>query len=304
MENNNYYEDEISLREIIEVIIGGKKIILLATIIFLLIGIVYSFAFSKPSYESIVRIDVKNSIGISINNKSLYNEFNSNQIASLLTTSTVIEDSIVNLNNAYELTASDVKSLLRTSTDENNPSILTVKLTTGDVEESQELMSSILVSFDSYMSNKIENNIRTSEQLLLLEYSEEKEVLTSQIELYQTQLEGIDASGDNNISTFENNEDVMYRIDNVNPLWFSLSTDIIDNNIRISTIETLIDRLEKDIEVLKNPDLYYEVYDFEVIEISDNKVMNIIISGILGLMISVFLVLFKSYWNNSSLIES
>lgn len=158
--------EEIELRELIEILIKGKKLIAIITIAAILVAGVYSFLILKPTYKAqmvlmtsnLGNVDKNTNIDPSSVDKlldamsqlpSMNLETYRQQIKSPEVISKTIED--LNLQDKYSVTGLASRIELETI---DNTQMITIRMESGDPEEAAEIVNKLGENFTAFVSEK------------------------------------------------------------------------------------------------------------------------------------------------------
>lgn len=202
--NSNEY-DEISLKELIHVVINGKKIILAITILCLLIASIFTFMILTPMYESTAVLYVSNAtdkqVGIDqLGTDNIMDVLTGNAAQTLATytaqmkTDDMMRRVIKTLdleNEGYSVGA--IKSML-TFSNIKGTNLIEIKATSPDSDLSAKLANTVADEFTKFVTEKNRSGYTKSIVFLEKKITEEKTKLdTKLIELnaFKTQTRGI-----------------------------------------------------------------------------------------------------------------
>lgn len=158
--------EEIELRELIEILIKGKKLIAIITIAAILVAGVYSFLILKPTYKAqmvlmtsnLGNVDKNTNIDPSSVDKlldamsqlpSMNLETYRQQIKSPEVISKTIED--LNLQDKYSVSGLASRIELETI---DNTQMITIMMESGDPEEAAEIVNKLGENFTAFVSEK------------------------------------------------------------------------------------------------------------------------------------------------------
>lgn len=158
--------EEIELRELIEILIKGKKLIAIITIAAILVAGVYSFLILKPTYKAqmvlmtsnLGNVDKNTNIDPSSVDKlldamsqlpSMNLETYRQQIKSPEVISKTIED--LNLQDKYSVSGLASRIELETI---DNTQMITIRMESGDPEEAAEIVNKLGENFTAFVSEK------------------------------------------------------------------------------------------------------------------------------------------------------
>lgn len=166
--------EEIELRELIEILIKGKKLIAIITIAAILVAGVYSFLILKPTYKAqmvlmtsnLGNVDKNTNIDPSSVDKlldamsqlpSMNLETYRQQIKSPEVISKTIED--LNLQDKYSVSGLASRIELETI---DNTQMITIRMESGDPEEAAEIVNKLGENFTALVSEKTLESANTS----------------------------------------------------------------------------------------------------------------------------------------------
>jgi capsular polysaccharide biosynthesis protein len=305
-------EEEISLRELIEIILKHKKTIIIVTLAATLVAVVLSFFVIKPTYEATTTLsvtDVTPETGFFGSNTTVILPGKDSNLPSVQSDS-IDKDLSLLLSSLLKYPDMSVEAFKEEVT---NPIVLmnTVKQLGLDPQEYtvENLKKQISVS--------IVNNTN----LITVTVKEDNPELAAKI---------ADTIAENFRSYIieRNNRQTDKLIETLNKLTNLQNDKIRETTTKLNEIQTssqdklLIEQTQKQLELLKNTrDIMLEKYNMlELLKESDlgkqsilitskalvpdkpiapKKSLNIIIAFILGLMVSIFIVFFMEYWKNT-----
>ncbi|XMB66908.1 Wzz/FepE/Etk N-terminal domain-containing protein [Mycoplasmatota bacterium zrk1] len=171
----NQYE-EISLKELFEVIWKGKFIIAGVTLVFLLVGLLYTNFFVDEKYEATTTLTV-NEVYFTPNSKNYYPTYNAASATEILSSNKfaleVIEDhNLINSDGDY-ISADQLLDCISVKTNENGQIRIDVKLTSKD--KTNTVAKEIIKTFNEHVIYSIQS---TSNET----YNQLSNVLVSQKE--------------------------------------------------------------------------------------------------------------------------
>lgn len=310
---NSSYTEEISLREIIEILIKGWKLIAAVTLIALAVSTVFSFFVIPPVYESEASVFIKPT-NITWANGNTYMTLDRNFMEDDIET---LKTHIMYGSNSIEREVSYMVASLMDMSDFNNESIA-VRLKDREIIERIYADTGInLAGIDKYTVSVVadETNI-----IGIKVSGEDPEACA----LLANQLAGEAGSiyMDEAIVRIKGaREFVLDSIDHIGASVMELENALSLNSGAGQTA----DRAKKEYKLINARLAYNEFVKQEILldlageidygktaaqiisnaevpskPVSPRKVLNIIIAGLLGLMISVFIVLFKDYWEKTA----
>jgi len=199
MDQNNY-QDEISLRELIEALLRQKKLIAIITIAVVLLAGIYSFIILSPTYEASMMIMAS---GVNLTNTEISVDGNVNNLLDEMTriptmnvetyrqqivTSEVLNKTIeeLDLSENYSVDSLAKKISLETVKDTE---LIKIKVIDTDNELAAKIVNSVGDNFIKYLnentkrriessSEYVENNLEVEKKIYDEVLLEEKEVLS------------------------------------------------------------------------------------------------------------------------------
>jgi len=300
--------EEISLYELILMIIKGWRTIILITIILILLSVGVFIFFNKPTYVTQTSASLT------------FNQVQYTDIGEYTFPYTKPEEFITILKNEefIEYIASET----------NLEQLMLVNSVTYNVKNSNEINISVSNS-NKEMSSKILNIIKENSESFLNYYLSNEAInklkLSKTIKLKSLNKNLLDLN--RIISYLENKllETKIYLGNNINPEYSSIVNVLEIRKTDKKVLEFNINDLEEDIKLIDefnssiisfndylNSDSDLLISKLEM-NFKDNKSNETYqfnaktlfpISGLLGIMLGVFIVFFKSYWHTNSQIHS
>ncbi|NMA49770.1 MAG: hypothetical protein GX947_08420 [Tissierellia bacterium] len=314
-------DDEISLKEIITILLKEKKIIAIITIVAVALVAIYSFIFLKIEYQNNVLIN------IAINEKSIETPFGTfenpydtlDEYIALVKDESVLSMTEKDLEDKYN--GIDISRRIQTDSVGKDQSFsIIVK---GDNGEDVNVITKVhrdnylqYLYFDltykatDYLYNKNHNEINILERDL----KDNKDVIEEINKLLLVTPMTIDSndgrSGSQEIHpaysiflseianldieriSLLNSLDILHKNNEV----LSKELKFMDSLKEIPSLEKLNDDI---LQAIKNIVTVYDEPVNESITIKPNYKFNIAISLVLGLMLGVFAAFFKNYWQNN-----
>lgn len=335
LNNEQVYEGEIDLRELIMILWKRKTFIICSTLIIAILAGVYSKFIVSPVYNT--QLDV--AISMPEIYETRFGEyklpFTSNgEYLKLIKSNDVIKNTIVDMD--YDLTKDTVEKMMdRITLGEISTSAnivqnnFTVTVSADNPEESlrfaQNLYENYIEFVDVMMKERVigyynndfsvkiaslENTLETSNQILV----KNEELLTNIPQTINQKDAAKEIVGASGYIILENI---------INPNYTELENNIIENKQLIAETETTINQYknfltELDVEKVALDNYYAsgktgknELNIMDVVKVSiyqpsqpvaptsktsPSTLMNVVIGGVLGGMLSVIIVFFKAYW--------
>ena len=302
-------EEVISLRDILETLLNGKWIIIGITSIFAFFGIIYSFFIANPVYESKATILVSN-IEQPIGNLNEYvnNATSTDIVVNVIRSPEVIEKTIIDLN--LDRSVSSLLNNLTISTNDANESLIELKLHGSDYENLSNIIDQLIVNTRDTITNRVNTYISSYENLYYEKINEEQQQLAEYLIEYN-ELEK--AYGLPLLVLFQQNASGAEYVLEANE---ALLTELREldkaTQVEYEQINALINETNNRIkEFYVNYNDAVTAQSLELVEerinvfsdaftgsnpIKPNKVLNTAVAFVLGLMVSVGIVFFRSYW--------
>lgn len=331
-------EQEISLREIIEVILKGKWIILIVTILAIVFSGINSFFIASPVYEtnSIVSVQQNSSeeakIKVDLNalSETLRSDSAMHRIAEMLD----IDPNKYTMNqirNFINLEASNDAGIMKIKVKSDNPLLITnianiLAFELGNRIEISE-QSQTIVELQDQLKNITDKIIVSKSEL---GEAQKQMVNTPEIQTVKQRFaeddilkELIRDSGSTDVLDVV---ELQLENESINPLYTLLQTRIAEVKIGLTSLQTeeqnLNSRIKKSTDRIKQLDSnvsqeklssktaerllngYQAVFISPAIQptepVGPNKLLNIIIAGFLGCILSMLIVFLRHYLRNTS----
>jgi len=322
-------EEEISLKELVTILWDGKKLIAAITIICVLIAMVFSFFVIPEKYEASSLLQVMFKTGETQQTyNSVLKKSNSNTILLATIDELGLKNkdespySIKQLKNNLTVTNPEKTNLIELTIEANDPdmaALITNSITNNFITET-ERNNLVLVAEEAKNEIAKQNDSIKLDMAVLTQFGQSIDGAT---------IAGgdIDVIGDN-----VSDQGVSYSIPSgmsSNDIVRSVtSIEIGQMQIGVSSKIALRDQLQINLnnlnELLNQPNdkIHAEYNDImslfstnaEIVKIqvtstatpsdepiSPNKLLNIAIAGVLGLMLSAFFIFFRHYWKNTEI---
>jgi chain length determinant protein (polysaccharide antigen chain regulator) len=310
-------QEEISLRDLIEVIIKGKKLIIGITIFALIIAAIFSFLVIKPSYETKATILVNNNSFQQEAGKELgayLNEVVSTQVYSQRIKSQQFLKQVIEKKDLKEWTVRRLQNNLKVEY-EKDSKLVTLTLKGNDPELIHKTLELIVTESNTYIGESISNRLLSVANQYKDQLGEEKEKLDAALEAYNKAqadkglpaivlLDGLTKEGKqylididekylDELQNLDKNKQVEFqKLNNqVNAL-----TDLYNNyNEKYEEARSLsmLFNLENVLTIVSEPELPEN-------PVSPNKALNLAIALVIGLMVSMAFVFTQHYWKETS----
>lgn len=314
-----HYDDEISLKELITILLNEKKIIAIITIAAVILVAIYSFAFLKIQYQNNALINV------AINEKSIETPFGifKNPYNTLDEYMALVKD-----GNVLAMTESDLE-------DKYSSKDIANTIQTDIISKDQSF--SIIVKGDNEKDVNLITNVHTDNYLRYLQFDltykaidylynknhNEINILEKKIEENKNIKDKINALIEDTPKVINLNNSKGQEIHPAYAIYLSeiANLDVERNNLlnSLDIVQKSNEVLSKDLKAMEgykeipsqeklNDDIYQAVKNVvtvykeplkESMFIKPNYKLNIAISLVLGLMLGVFVAFFKNYWQNN-----
>lgn len=305
-------EQEISIREIIETILKGKWLILGITSFIILIAIIYSFLFVNPTYETKATIMVNNvEQPVGALNEYINSATSRDMVIDMMKSPEVIKKTIEEMN--LDLTVQAFQNSLNVMTVDNNDSLIRITFKGTEREKLTSILNNLIENTIENTESSINTFLESQEDLYLQKMEEEKQLIKEYLKEYN-ELE--EAVGLPLLILFQQNtSSPQYIIEATESLLQELRELDKEIQIQYEEINRLIDRAHDKYQQYN--DYYNDVLTAKSLNItnnrinlisspftdnnpiSPNKMLNITVAFILGVIISIFVVFFREYWRNT-----
>lgn len=322
--DNNTYENEISLKELISILLKEKKLIIAVTLSFAILSAIYSFVILKPVYKA----DLTFTMHIPSEVQTKYGNYkpittDSNDLITLLKEPEVIQKTIDNLN--LEVSQESLINTINYSTKKDSKSVL-IELNWNDPNEASKIIREHIDNYIDYIKyryslsavNTFMDNIEKNKSI-----SEQKiHSLKNSISYNENIFSSLDKYDVTAYNSLNNTKEGLLIAEVSNPSYIELKTEIVNQKKELNTLENnLIDyenflkELQKEykslsenssyivsestLNIMKNQIKIIKPAYAKSSPVKPNKKLNIAIAIVLGLMIGIFVAFFKNYWQNN-----
>lgn len=307
-------EEEISLRELIEVVINGWKLIISITILALVISAVFSYFILKPTYETKATVLVNSfqeeesgflSPYISkVISPNVYSE----QIQSPQLLKRVIENLEMN-----ELTVTGLKNSLSVEMEENS-TLLTLSLKGGDPELIHKALDAIITEANTIMGETISARLTQIADEYQNQLEVEKGNLDAALEEYNNAraAEGLPTIVLLDTLTSGANQYILdiddKYLEEIQSLDKGKQVEFEKLNNKVNTLTGLYNNYYSRYEQARSLSAIYNVeHNLTVVAepeiptnpIAPRKMLNMAIAAVIGLMAGVGIVFFMHYWRET-----
>ena len=297
--------EEISLRDLILLLLKGWKLIATTTIVVMAITIGVFFTLNSTTYSASTQVK----LAFKPDFTSKFGPYTLPQTKAEDFVALLIEDAFIdNLSTLTEYSSDQLNSILTLTP--INTTDFTINVTGSSAEEPVIIISALEGSAEKYInyvvSKKMFITFETSYNAKLVGLEKLDSDKQKMLTYFETELKSTTPLLNNNV---------------VNPVFSSLSAHLVQvkaslAEIDFSAIETkeYLNEIENNLDNLKTfDDFKMNNYSFDSpkIELSFNEIIQneslrfnaktlFPVSLILGIMLGVFIVFFKNYWINSS----
>lgn len=315
----NEVNDEISLKEIMSIILKGKMTILIVTIVFTLVGGSVSYFFLTPQYQTTATLLV-NSVNQEENETSTstyteyLNEAVSPDVFKERLTSLELLQAVKDNNPDSDLTVRQLQKSLSVELTEGS-NIINLTFTGVNPEEIQTALSSVINEAKVYTGELISNRLIDLSEQYKAQAEEEKNSLDQLLVEYNDirASEGLPSIVILNAVTSSTNQFILdidnEKLEEFNNLDRVKQVEFEKINSKIETLTSLYNEYYSNYEEGRSLASMYKVDNkisvlsnaYEPIDpISPNVLLNTAIAFVLGLMLSVGYVFLRSYWKENN----
>lgn len=302
-------EETIELREIIEIILKGKWLIAIVTVICMLLAGIASWFVLPEKYESQAAVQIaSNAQDTKILASYVAYEFTPQVFSQRVKNSTIINEGFkhAELENKFNQANLNV-------TQEPNTNLINLTYTSNTATNAQKELQSII----SITKNEMNNSVQDTLQNLESTYKTESESLTKEIESIIQEYNSIIQK--NNLpeililQTILNSEIVLNVSEEQTKALSNLSGPLQNQLLQLQAqIQSKSEEYRSvlaDYQSVKTglesfkPDPFLRVIVEPTLSegpASPNKMLNLAIGLVVGLMIGIGLVFFREYWRNSA----
>ncbi|WP_079506588.1 Wzz/FepE/Etk N-terminal domain-containing protein [Mesobacillus jeotgali] len=304
-------QEEIKLRDLIEVIIKGKKLIIAIMIIFVLLATTLSYLVIKPTYETKATILVNNLQIEEGDEISAYlNEVISPQVYSERITSQHLLNRVIDnhsLDNEWDVKTLKEKLTVET---EKDSKILIITLQGNDPKIIKKTLEAIIKEANEFIGESISKRLLITAEQYKEQTNEEKEKLEEVLKRYNAArvdedlptivlldalisgqkqyLLDVDEKYLDELQSLDKNKQVEFQ--KLNNQVNTLTTLFNEYNAKYEKARSVsqLFNVENELTVVSGPELPLE-------PISPKKARNIVTSLVLGFMAGVGVVFFRYY---------
>lgn len=331
MENN---VEEISLREIVEVLLKGKKLIIGITLVAMIFSAIISFFIISPTYEvksSLIVKQIKGAgsssiIGSIMDDQSLPIGTLISAFGDIITGQDMLEQ-IQQISPDWENVSSETLSkIIKVGLDEGTTKV-TVTVNANSAKDTVTLSNIVTKRFQEYIEEQnydalaakvvsVKRQLEIDMDLIKNRIAKDEQELTKldKVLVYKKSIvndpylqELAARLGNTNVVNLSN---LSVENEQPNPAYMRVLDNLTSNKLALSNLESqfieIIKASEQLNEIVKETGMKASIIR-DVIEpeepIKPGKMLNIAIAMVLGFMLSVFYVFVIEYWRNSAQIE-
>jgi succinoglycan biosynthesis transport protein ExoP len=305
--------DEISLREIIEVIWNGKWIILLVTFFAVATSGIVSFFVLDPVYEARSTVMINNPESDNQLSLQAYKEQVANHAIMSRTISGLnLHDQGITINGLRNKISTEIvkdTNLIRITASDNDPALAT------------NISNAVTSEFVTFMSNQsieqlkkdLEFNIENINEAIKLNEEDLKDVQSELANTPQILITNKSLSedaflhsvvSDRNSTSNAEAGSIQLKDEQLNPLYISLQNNESNLKLEISKLENEKEETQQKINenrlIVKDNLLVVSQAIEPEVPVGPKKLLNVAIAGVVGGMISLFIVFLMEYWRNSA----
>lgn len=296
MENQQHEYEEISIKELIEILLKGKKTIILITLICLILASIYTFMIQKPIYESRTTLIATNASAkvqnVNIGNMKDYINTLSMQTINTLETykqqvksQEILENVIVKLKLDKENYTVDSLSNKISVSVIKDTNLIEISVKTDSPEMSKEIANAVTDEFINFLNKLNEKKVNQSVEFLKVKIDEQNKKLESSMKKYEEFIRK-----NNSLEVVSNELNVLldsqkkYTV-KLESLESDYQMNKLNNELKIDSeranlevIEKIIEKLDNKIELNKtvmNEDLLREVFLESGFNINDISKINL-----------------------------
>lgn len=309
MGNQEYYEDEIDLFELIHLLLKNKKTIALVTAAITAITVAVTVFIIKPQYQAELKFNLKLPTNIATD----YGEYATN-IAANQDIANILGEEDVYVVLSEEFPQSDqseisIKNSISLAQDAATPMTFSVKISNTDTEFIKALSQVLPNAYIAYVDNNIQDKY--------LEYY--KVYYESEIATNKRNLEITNELLANAKKIADKEPKFLDGTSEINPNWIKTQGYVLDHLKTIEDCSTYIEIAQKKLKMIEEEQAELDKnqpssqkFKSEIMvlsnkeeivinQISPNLKLNTAIGFVLGLMIAIFYVFAREWWKNSKM---
>lgn len=305
-------EETIELRELIEIVWKGKAIIAICTIVCMLLAGVASWFVLEEKYESKAVVQVAGAVqdtGIMANYVST--EFTPTIYAQRIQNKQIMQQALQDAGIKIKF---NEKNLVTTTDADPTKNIVELKYTSNSAKEAQQQLQILMDAAKQKMNESVQQTLQQLESTYKIEAESLTKEINSNIEQYNQIIRENNLPKILILQTIINSEIVLNiseeqaaTLSNVNG---DLQNQLLQLQVQIQTkseeyhniltnyqsIKTELDSFKPDpfIRIIAEPSLAEGVS-------SPNKLLNLAIGLVVGVMLGLGIVFFREYWKKSAI---
>ncbi|BEP30373.1 GumC family protein [Helicovermis profundi] len=293
----NYEYDEISLKELIETIIKGKKTIIVITSIVLILASIYTFAIQKPVYESKTvllasnvasKVTKENITDITsyINNLSIQNSNTLETYKQQIKSPNVFENVIKTLKlDKEKYTVDSLSNIVRVNLIKDT-NLIEISAKTTSANLSEQIANATSDSFINFINNINEKKVNQSVEFLKVKIEEQDAKLKTAMSKYEQFLKdngSITSLKNAQANLYIDQKNIKTKFDNLES---NYQDDILNNEINVKKSEnklesyksviSSVDKTLKTNESIVNNDLLRESLSENGLSLKDLSGINLV----------------------------
>lgn len=249
IEQQNYYYDEISLRELIEVLLKGWKLIAIITIISVLTSGIFSFFIIDPTYEARTTLMASFATDKLVNKKSpddiqgILDTISTYPIMTIQTYKEQIKSPEILQQTIDELgldkegfTLNMLKNMIELETIKDT-NLIAVKVKHTDPELAAKIANTVAQKFTSFISNMAKQQASKSSQFIQSQLEVEKKKLDNallELKQFLSQPRGVD--------------ELKAEVNSKLKLLTSYKTQLVQKEVALNKLEAALEAAEKELK--------------------------------------------------------
>lgn len=309
-------DQEISLREIVEILWRGKWIIILITLVAILVSGIISFFIIEPTYEARVTLSVNSNVTTDLKEISMA------KYVEQVKNHAIMRETIEDLKlNEKGITINKLRDKIRVEAIKDT-TLLRIYVQDNNADTASEIANTISKHFVNFMKKQQQEQEIASMEYTLGDIDTQLEVQKATLERIKQELANTSPTIVTNKTLAEDpyiqsiiqeqstksNAEIgalQLRNEEVNPVYLSLQQSAANTKIEIQKLESqkkeILDKINSSNII---PQEYITTASPAIppeSPIAPKKVLNVAIAGVVGGMLSIFVVFLKHYWRVSSL---
>lgn len=322
--------EEISLREIIEIVLRGKKIIIYTTLIAIIASALISLFVLSPTYQVTTALIVKNIKGAE--SSSVIGSLMNEQEIPINTLISAFDNAITGPKMLAEvrkispeweeIQSTTLKEIIKVELVKDTTNV-NITVSAHTPKDAVTLANIVTFRFKQYVEDQNYDTLASKVQTVKRQMEVDINLIQDKIKKSEEELNNLDQYIVYKKSIVEDPylQELAARLGNTsvvnlsnlsveneepNPAYLKMLDDVTNNKLALSNLESQYAELTKAEaelkEIAKETGMKASIVR-DVIEpenpISPNKKLNVAIAAVLGFMVSVFYVFFMDYWRSS-----